>query len=92
MIEKAGTRGKDLIKRQSGLLQSYRPKKSNIQVPAPSRNISSGAVIQSFYRVERAELAPRVYGEFESCLDPPRHYGLMISVVDNQRGTPGKTG
>ena len=92
MIEKARARGRNLIKRQAGLLQSHRPKKSNIQVPAPSRNISSGAVIQSLYRVERAELASRVYGEFESCLDPPCHYGLMISVVYDQRWTPGKAG
>ena len=92
MLEKARARGKDLIKRQTGLLQSDRPKKSNIQVRAPPGNKSIRAVIQSFHGIERAELAPRVHGELEFCLDPPSHYGLMISVVHNQRWTPGKTG
>ena len=92
MLKKARARGKDLIKRQTSLLQSDCPKKSNIQVRAPPRNEPIRAVIQSFYGIERAELAPRVYGELEFCLDPPCHDGLMISVVYNQRRTSGKTG
>ena len=92
MLEKARARGKDLIKRQTSLLQSDCPKESNIQIRTPSRNKSIRAVIQSFYGIERAELAPRVHGELESCLDPPCHYGLMISVVYDQRWTPGKAG
>ena len=92
MLKKARARGKDLIKRQASLLQSDCPKKSNIQVCAPPGNKSIRAVIQSFYGIERAELAPRVFGKLEFCLDPPCHYGLMISVVYNQRWTSGKTG
>ena len=91
MLEKARTRGKDLIKRQTSLLQSDCPEKSNIQVRAPPRHKSIRAVIQGFHRIERAELAPRVCGELEFCLDPPGHDGLMISVVYNQRWTFGKT-
>ena len=92
MLKKARARGKDLIKRQTSLLQSDCPKKSNIQVRAPPRNESIRAVIQSFDGIERAELAQRVYRELEFCLEPPCHYGLMISVVYNQRRTSGKTG
>ena len=92
MLEKARARGKDLIKRQASLLQSDCPKKRNIQVRAPPGNKSIRAVIQSFHGIERAELAPRVDGELEFCLDPPGHDGLMISVVHNQRWTSGKTG
>ena len=92
MLEKARARGKDLIKRQPRLLQSDCPKKRNIQVGAPPGNKSIGAVIQGFHGIEGAELAPRVHGELEFCLDPPGHDGLMISVVHNQRWTSGKTG
>ena len=92
MLEKARARGKDLIKRQACLLQSDCPKKSNIQVRAPPESKLIRAVIQNFHGIERAELAPRVHGELEFCLDPPSHYGLMISVVHNQRWTSGKTG
>ena len=92
MLEKARARGGNLIKRQTGLLQSDCTKKSNIQVRAPPGNKSIRAVIQGFHGIERAELAPRVYGKLEFCLDPPSHYGLMISVVYNQRWTPGKAG
>ena len=92
MLEKARARGGNLIKRQTSLLQSDRPKKSNIQVRAPPGNKSIRAVIQSFHGVEGAELAPRVYGELEFRLDPSSHYGLMISVVHNQRWTPRKAG
>ena len=62
MLEKARARGKDLIKRQACLLQSDCPKKRNIQVRAPPGNKSIRAIIQSFHGIERAELAPRVYG------------------------------
>ena len=92
MLEKARPRGKDLIERQASLLQSDCPKKRNIQIRAPPGSKSIRAVIQSFDGIERAELAPRVDGELEFCLDPPSHDGLMISVVHNQRWTPGKTG
>ena len=92
MLEKARARGRNLIKRQTSLMQSYCPKKSNIQVRAPPGNKSIRAVIQGFHGIERAELAPRVDRELEFCLDPPSHDGLMISVVYNQRWTPGKTG
>jgi hypothetical protein len=92
MLEKARARGRNLIKRQTSLLQSYCPKKSNIQVRAPPGKESTGAVIQRFHGIERAELAPRVYRELEFCLDPSSHYGLMISVVHDQRWTPGKAG
>ena len=92
MLKKARARGRDLIKRQASLLQSDCPEKSNIQVRAPPGNKSIRAIIQSFYGVERAELASRVGGELEFCLDPPCHYGLMISIMYNQRWTSGKTG
>src|ERR1700730_7525060 len=92
MLEKARARGRNLVKRQTGLLQSDCPKKSNIQVRAPPGNKSIRAVIQGFHGIECAELAPRVYRKLEFCLDPPSHDGLMISVVQNQRWTPGKAG
>ena len=92
MLKKARSRSKYLVKRQTGLLQGNCTKKSNIQVSAPPRNKPAGAVTQSFYGIEGAELAPRVYRELEFPLDPPCHYGLMISVVYNQRWTSGKTG
>ena len=92
MLEQAGARGRNLIKRQTSLLQSDRPKKSNIQVRAPPGNKPVRAVIQSFHGIERAEVAPRVDRELEFCLDPPCHYRLMISVVYNQRWPSGKTG
>ena len=84
MLKQARARGKDRVKRQTSLLQSHCPKKGNIQVWAAPGSKSIGAVIQSFHGIERAELAPRVHVELEFSLDPPRHYGLMISVVDNQ--------
>ena len=80
------------IERQASLLQSDGPKKSNIQVRPPPGNKSIRAVIQRFDGIERAELAPRVDREFEFCLDPPCHDGLMISVMYNQRRPSGKTG
>ena len=92
MLKKTRPRGKYLVKRQTGLLQGNGTKKGNIQVSAPPGNKSIGGVIQSFHGIERAELAPRVYGELEFSLDPPCHYGLMISVVHDQRRTFGKTG
>ena len=91
MLKQARARGKDRIKRQAGLLQSHSPKKSNIQVWAVPGGESTGAVIQRFHGIESAELAPRVYAQLEFPLDPPGHYGLMIPVVYNQRGTFGKT-
>ena len=60
MLKQARARGKDLVKRQAGLLQGHCPKKSNIQVWAAPGSKSTGAVIQSFHGVEGAELAPRV--------------------------------
>ena len=92
MFDETRACGKNLIKRQTCLLQRDCAKKSNIQVSASTGNKPIRWVIQGFYRIERAELAPRVFGELEFCLDPPCHYGLMISVVYNQRWTPGKTG
>ena len=92
MLEQARARGKDRIERQAGLLQGHCPKKGNIQVRAVPGSKSTGAVIQSFHGIERAELAPRVYAQLEFSLDPPRHYGLMISVVYNQCRTFGKAG
>ncbi len=92
MLEKARSRGKYLVKRQTGLLQGNGTKKGNIQVSAPPGDKPTGAVTQSFHGIEGAELAPRVRGEPEFSLDPPCHYGLMISVVYDQRWTFGKTG
>lgn len=91
MLKKARARGKNLVKRQAGLLQSDRSKKGNIQVPASPRIEPIRGVIQSFNGIERAELAPRVYWEFEFCLDSSCHYGLMISVMYDERWTSGKT-
>ncbi len=56
MLKKTRARGKDLIKRQTSLLQSDCPKKSNIQVWAPPRDNSISAIIQSFYGIERTKL------------------------------------
>ena len=92
MIEKARARRKDLVERQTRLLQSHGPKKSDVQVRAAPGNKSIRAVIQSFDRIESTELAPCILGELELCLDPPCHYRLMISVVHNQHRTSWKAG
>src|SRR5665811_54741 len=62
MLKQARARGIDLIKRQTSLLQSHCSEKGNIQVRAAPGRKSLRAVIQSFYGIERTELAPRVYG------------------------------
>ena len=90
MFKKARARGKNLIKRQTSLLQRDCAKKSNIQVSASTRNRPIQGVIQGLYRIERSELAPCVYRELEFRFDLPCHYGLMISVVYYERRTRAK--
>src|ERR1700731_4403470 len=92
MLKQARARGKNLVQWQPGLLQRDGPEKSNIQVPAPPGNETIGAVVQGFHGIERAELTPCVGRELELSLDPPFHDRLMLSVVHDQRWTPGKTG
>src|ERR1700722_13288556 len=91
MLEKARARGKDLVQRQTGLLQSDCPQKSNIEVWPPPGDHSVRVVVQRFHGIERAKLASRVYRELDFCLDPPRHDRLMIPVVYDQHGTSGET-
>ena len=88
MFKKARACGKNLIKRQTSLLQRDCAEKSYIQVSASTKPIQG--VVEGFDSIESAELAPRVCRELEFCLDLPCHYGLMISVVHDERRTVGK--
>ena len=90
MFKKARACGKNLIKRQTSLLQRDCAEKSYIQVSASTKPIQG--VVEGFDSIESAELAPRVCRELEFRLDLPCHYGLMISVVDHERRTVGKAG
>ena len=83
-------RRKDLVKRQTGLLQGNRAEERDIQVRTPAGNQPVGAVVHHFHGIKRAELAPRIDREFEFRLDPPCHDGLMVSVVHDEHRTPGK--
>src|ERR1700733_2815883 len=91
MLEKACAGSKDLVQRQTGLLQSDCPQKSNIEVWPPPGDHSVRVVVQRFHGIERAKLASRVCRELDFCLDPPRHDRLMIPVVYAQHGRPGET-
>ena len=90
MFKKARACGKNLIKRQTSLPQHDCAEKSYIQVSASTRNKPIRGEIQGFYRIERAELAPRVCRELKFCFDLPCHYGLVISIVHYERRTFGK--
>ena len=92
MFKEARACGKNLIKRQTSLLQRDCAEKSNIQISASTRNKPIRGVVEGFDSIESAELAPRVCRELEFRLDLPCHYGLMISVVDHERRTVGKAG
>ena len=46
-----------------------------------------GSDVQALDRIECAERAPRVAGELP--IDPLRQHGLVIAVVNDQRGPPG---
>ncbi len=91
MPEKARARGKYLVERQTGLLQGDGAEKRNIQVRATPGNHSIGVVIQGFDRIESTKLAARIDRQFEFCLDPPDSDGLVVAIVHDQHGTPGKT-
>ena len=88
MFKKASACGKNLIKRLTSLLQRDCAEKSYIQVSPSTKPIQG--VVEGFDSIESAELAPRVCRELEFCLDLPCHYGLMISVVHDERRTVGK--
>ena len=90
MFKEARACGKNLIKRQTSLLQRDCAEKSYIQVSASTKPIQG--VVEGFDSIESAELAPRVCRELEFRLNLPCHYGLMISVVDHERRTVGKAG
>src|ERR1700730_12859559 len=57
LSEKARAGGKDLVKRQAGLLQGDGAKEGNIQIRAAPGDHSARAVIQGFHGVEGAKLA-----------------------------------
>ena len=60
MFKKASACGKNLIKRQTSLLQRDCAEKSYVQVSASTRNKPIRGVVEGFDSIESAELAPRV--------------------------------
>jgi hypothetical protein len=82
MFKKARARGENLIKRQSSLLHHACAEKSYIQVFASTRNNPIRGVVQGFYRIESADLVPRVCRQSEFCLDLPCHYGIRWNHRD----------
>src|ERR1700710_2413848 len=63
-LKQAGAGGKNLVKRQPGLLQCGGPEKSNIEAGAAPGDKPIGTVVQGLDGIERAELTPRVRRKF----------------------------
>ena len=88
IIKQARTRGKYRIKRKARPLQGNGSEKSDIEVRAPSG--AEVGDIQGLYRIECTKRTPPISRAFQLPIDPSRQHGLMVPVVHDQNGPPGK--
>src|SRR3569832_2298928 len=90
IIEQACACGKYRVERKAGPLQRDGPEKSNVEISAaPGAEVRD---IQRLYCIECAKHAPAICRVLQLPLDPSRQDGLVVPIVHDQNGPPGKTG